>query len=107
MERRFSIHNLKLPPMNLELNSTPIQDSIDPIAEDTLETDDFLTEPKNTSNSISVNEPSSSNQFVSVTTDVFNIKIDLLGGNLTYVSLKDYPVSLGSENSLELLGQRW
>src|SRR5581483_9444169 len=38
------------------------------------------------------------NRIVTVKTDVYNLKIDLLGGDIVYLDLPKYPVSLEDQN---------
>ncbi|MEP3561655.1 MAG: membrane protein insertase YidC [Marinobacter sp.] len=44
-----------------------------------------------------------SNRFISVQTDVYNLKVDRIGGNIVESSLLDYDESLNSEQPLKLL----
>lgn len=56
----------------------------------------------------SVSTPASENnrsQWISVTTDVLNIKIDPVGGDITYAELLDYPQTLHSKEG-EILVER-
>ena len=66
--------------------------------------DEFATPETGSLSSTSVAaEGSVSNRYITVTTDVFRLKIDRIGGNVVESSLLQYDESLNSEQPLKLL----
>src|SRR5690554_891072 len=66
--------------------------------------DEFATPETGSLSSTSVAaEGSVSNRYITVTTDVFQLKIDRIGGNVVESSLLQYDESLNSEQPLKLL----
>src|SRR5690554_4037720 len=66
--------------------------------------DEFATpETGSLSSTSAAAEGSVSNRYITVTTDVFRLKIDRIGGNVVESSLLQYDESLNSEQPLKLL----
>ncbi len=73
------------------------------VTEQTGSDSEFATPEEQASASIPEQKVQSGSEFISVETDVLQLKIDLLGGNIVSALLPDYKTSLGSQEPLALL----